>query len=441
MSESTVSCPTCGGGKKQMISNSKKREGELIDTAFANVPYVPRLPINKIIPDLPISSVSSAFKGGKCPDCGGKGTAKDGSDISKKVEAAEKAASAAKETMSKHEAELGPPGGDTTRVISGNETVQIGLVSNKAKSYATVPGGQQVPSKVHIGEKGSAAGHATTDYVHGTNPLATPGGTYTLNVSNKISIICGAQGIDMNTNGPININGGITKITAPQMTIGSSTGTMSVEGKHTQITGGTVALNATDGDQQVHVQGSLGVQANVVIGGSLHTDGDVSMTSATMPSKLARTKFAGAPDKGTGQANWRMTGAAHAAKDMGRTVSLFSADPSLVMMTPRGQQVTMQKMRTLAYAMMPLEMQTGICIVPGCGVGMVFNFPHVHSLADGAHTHDMEVPNIKTVDSDEDLRKAVGNKQASTPIPSNSEDTMTPHKLVGVIGGIASKMM
>jgi len=436
----TVPCPTCGNGK-QLLKNTKKKEANLLDTAFPKVPFVPRAPLNKILPTPDLSSAAGIFQGGKCPDCGGKGTAKDGSDLTPNIKAAAAEAAKSQKIITQHEAELGPPGGNRTTMIAGNETLQIGLVVNKAKSYNIVNDGAQAPSQVHIGEKGSIAGHASSPYVHGTNPMSTPGGTYTIVVSNKMSIIVGAQGLDINTYGPINIFGGVTKITAPQMTIGSSSGPLNLEGNHVQITGKTVALAPTGGNKQVLVQGTLGVQSNAVVAGGMHVDGDLSFTSGTCPSKIARTKFASNAGLSTGKAMWSGMGAMAAAQDFSRTASMFTTDPSMLIMTPRGQQVVMQKMQALIYTSIPIEGPTGICIVPFCGVGIVYNFPHVHQIEDSVHAHEMEVPNIKLTDSDEDVRSMCGSKQQAEPHPSGSEDIQSPFKVAGVIGGIASRVV
>lgn len=427
-------CPTCSG--KQMIKNEKKKEAELFDTTFKRVPFVPRQPLNEIKSELKTGSVTSAFDG-KCPGCGGSGTVNDASDISDNVKEAAKAADAHKDSMAQHETSLGPPGGNRTTIIAGNETIQVGLSMNKAKSFNMVPGGTQVPSHMSIGKGGSAGTHSGANYIHGTNPLSTPGGHYNLMVSNKMSVMVGAQGIDIHTNGPLQISCGILTITSPQVTFGSSSGSTNLEGKHVQINGGTVAISPTEGNKQVMITGSLGVQSNIVVGGSQHVDGDLSFTSATCPSKIARTKFASAAGGNTGKALWRSDAAAAAAKDMSRIVSLFRADPSMYIMTPRGQQTIMQKMQTLVYTAMSLEGITGICVVPGCGVGLVYNFIHVHELEDGAHTHDIEVPNIKLVDSDIDMRNICSSKQSGSPVPSSSENTQSPHKPASFIGGIA----
>jgi len=433
----TAPCPTCSG--KQMLKNEKKKEAELFDTAFSRVPFVPRQPLNTVVPELKANSVASAFKGGICPTCGGKGKVSDGSDISSNIKEASKAAAAYKDVMAEHEANLGPPGGSRTTIIAGNETIQVGLSMNKAKSFNVVPGGTHVSSHMSIGESGVAGSHSSSNYVHGTNPLSTPGGHYSLMVSNKMSVMVGAQGIDIHTNGPLSISCGILSITAPQTTFGSSTGPTNLEGKHIQLNGGTISMAPSEGNKQVMITGSLGVQSNVVVGGSHHVDGDLSFTSGTAPSKIARTKFASAAGGCSGKAVWKSSAASAAAKDLSRVTSLFKADPSMYIMTPRGQHTLMQKMQTLAYASRALEGVTGICVVPGCGVGLVYNFVHVHHLEDGAHVHEIEVPNIKLVDTDIDLRNMNSSKQGGTPFPSSTVNTQSSYKPGALIARIKAE--
>lgn len=457
MSETQAPCPTCGSGK-QIINNYKKKEAELFDTAWARVPFVPRSPLTKVDITPKIIDASAAFKGGKCPDCGGKKTVPDKSDLTKNIKAATEEAHKYKDTMHQHEKALGPPGGNRTTIIAGNETIQVGLQVNKAKSYNVVNDGTHVPSKVHIGEKNAIAGSSKSNYVHGTNPLSSPGGNYTLTVSNKMTVVVGAQGLDINTYGPINIAGGITSITGPQITIGSSTGQVSLEGKHLQITGDTIAMVPTGGSNQVMVQGSLGVQANMVCAGGAHIDGDLSFTSASCPSKVSRTKFSSSADKSSDKAVWFTNGSAmQAGKDISRTVSLFQTDPSLIMTTPRGQTLLMDKMKTCAYASAGLESVITALILPGdcnvVGTGNlgypvystnpapipVYNYVHVHQLHDGAHTHEFEGPNIKLTEDDVACRSLNSGKQDGNPIPAGSEQIQPSFVPAGTIGSIAGR--
>jgi len=242
------------------------------------------------------------------------------------------------------------------------------------------------------------------------------------------------------------------------VTVGSSTGQVALEGNHVQITGATIAMVPTGGSNQVMIQGTLGVQANAVIAGGAHIDGDLSFTSGSCPSKIARTKFASAVGQQSGRANW-WPGASPscAAKDLSRTTALFKTDPSLIMMTPRGQQVLMQKMQTLAYASMPLEQCITGLILPGdCNVVgsgnhgapvystnpapiPIYNYVHIHSLEDGVHTHEMEVPNIKLVEDDVACRTLAGAKQGGNPIPAGSEDIQPSFQTASVVGGIAGR--
>jgi len=460
---SNVPCPTCGSGKK-IIKNKKKKESTLLDTLFKKLPFSPRLPLNPIDLLPSIMPANVVFKGGKCPDCNGKRTIPDRTDISKNVEAAAAAASKHTKMIAQHEAELGPPGGNRTTIVAGNETVQVGLAVNKAKSYNIIEGGTHVPSKVHIGDKGCIAGHSPSTYVHGTNPIALPGGNYTLIVGNKLTMVVGAQGVDINTYGPVNISGGITRIIGPQVSVGSSTGQLSLDGKHVQITGDTIALTPSGADKQVVINGTLGVQANAVVAGGLHVDGDVSFTSGTCPMKISRTKFAGGLDHCTQAPSWQGFAVADASRDLLRTVSLLATDPSLVITSPRVMMLMIDKMLTLIYTCMTLEpiptglILPGMCVVqsviaPDIDDGTtqiiistnitpipVHNFVHVHRVYDGIHTHDFESPNIKLVSDDVATRTINSSKQSGVPSPANSEEQQSLFAAAAVVGAIANKL-
>ncbi len=105
------------------------------------------------------------------------------------------------------------------------------------------------------------------------------------------------------------------------------------------------------------------------------------------------------------------------------------ADPTSVLLSPRGMKNIQQEAMSLAKKALPIETQpTGVilpgqCIVVGA-LGTctnpapipIYNFPHHHTLADGAHSHDSFVPNIKLMNSSDEVRKNAKQKEAIAPV-------------------------
>ena len=124
----------------------------------------------------------------------------------------------------------------------------------------------------------------------------------------------------------------------------------------------------------------------------------------------------------TGNANWGPMASAKALNDLRKATIAFTKDPSTLLATPRGVLMLSERISHLAYATMPYEsVPTGIAVGVDSGghshMLLVYNFPHNHTLPDSAHQHSIEMPNIKLVDSDAQVRQQSTDCQNSTPVP------------------------
>jgi hypothetical protein len=112
-----------------------------------------------------------------------------------------------------------------------------------------------------------------------------------------------------------------------------------------------------------------------------------------------------------------------------------------------------QEAQGLAKKALPIEMQpTGIilpgqCIVVGpMGTSTnpapipLYNFPHHHSLADGAHSHDSFVPNIKLMNSSDDVRKNAKQKETIAPAGISEPGGNLFSKLGGIVSVLSQRI-
>lgn len=464
----TMPCPTCDGGKKQALKNKAGKKYLDLTKFFQRVMHNPRINLSGIDDMLngiiQTVDVTQLFHGKKCPTCEGKNTVKDPSgkhnENAKKV--ADKLNSKKDEIMKKEQKAGGASGcGNRVTVISGHDHIDVGLGMNRTKSYAVSEDGWS-PGNVRIG---GGVEHVKSNVVFGKNVAATPGGHLSIKCSNKFTCFTGAQGIDLISYGPINIAGGITKITGPEITIGSSTGPVTIEGNHLQLTGKTIGISPKGGDTQVVVQGTLGVDSNLIVNGGAHINGDISCTSMTMPSKLGATKASSQSDMNTGGANWaglQPDAIMNQIANLKKNVGTMTTAPEMDIVSLKGIQKVADDIKHLCYLGLPFEpLPTGY-ILPGTpvtlnllagtftgftgptntagvvtGVGACFggqitaivgapvplnNFPHHHNLPDMFHTHDHEVPNIKILDT-EPMVESCRPKEYSVRMPSGGDDT------------------
>jgi hypothetical protein len=365
---------------------------------------------------------------GPCPRCNDTGFVEDKTDQTQQIQAASQKAQQLQNEITQLEADLGGagPGGNRHTLVVGDDMLEVGLGYNDSQSYKIIEEGSADPAGLEITKKGVVRDAALTNAVIGTNPLATPGGHYTIKCSNKFTVRAGAQGIELNTEGPLVIRAGQTQLVGPEVTIGSSVGRVVVEGKSTSIGGDFISLNpGTGGKGQVSCTGTFTTVGNMIAQGGAHFEGDVSCISMTMPGKVERSKHASQDIQTTGAAIWQAEAAQQALQDFVRTRTIRAQDPAGLVLSPREQQNIAADQKNLLRKALPIEpVPTGLVfgVQPGTGVLPIYNFPHHHTLGDMIHAHDSTVPNIKLTNGCQTVRATAKAKEAPAPVMANTSD-------------------
>ena len=425
----TVPCPDCTG--EQYVNLFQKATKDL-QGLFGSLGGAARL----ILFDQNAAAQSSKRKKNKetlfkngCPTCEGKRTIEDTTDQTQQFEDAKKEAEALQEEIIQLEAELGGagPGGNRHTLVVGDDMLEVGLGYNDSQSYQVIENGSLTPGGAQIEEEAVMRVSAKTNAVVGTNPLAIPGGHYTIKCGNKFTVRAGAQGIELNTEGPLIIKAGQTQLVGPEVTIGSAVGQVLIEGKSTSIGGDSISINpGLGGNGQITMNGTVHAVGNVVAQGGAHFEGDVSCISMTMPGKTDRSKHASQDIQTTGAAVWQAEASSQALKDFIRTRTIRAQDPAGLALSPREQQNIAADMKNLMKKSLPVEpVPTGYCTVIGgssSGIHPIFNFPHHHTLGDMVHAHDTKVPNIKITDGCKSVRATAAGKVSRAPVMANTSD-------------------
>lgn len=428
-----VPCPTC--------KDAKGKDKKLLNNQGGNK----TTPTNAVIPNSNISiwteflgTVSALFGKKKvtaqealeeCPTCKNKGEVEDYSDTTQQEQEARAKLEAIKDEITELERQLGPPGGNRYTMVVGDEYLEVGLsINDPGKTYKVEEGKAFVPYGNQI-KKGTVPYHGKSNLVRGTNPLALPGGHYNIKCSNKFSVFSGAQGISIESLGPITINGGITRINGPSVSIGSSVGQMLLEGKDVSIAGDSIAMTpAPGGSGQVAIQGTLGVAANITAGGGAHIDGDLSFTSATSPGKVTEVESASQTDQTTGDARWYPFVAIEGVIDFIRCAQEMVLSPRFKAFAPRGIEDLTYRVKNLSKKLMGLEpLPTGVVfgVMPGPAALPIFNFTHHHKLEDMSHSHTFIGPNIRVLrgaDGAQQVRDYAAGKTQPAPFPAQKQD-------------------
>ena len=406
-------CPFCAGHVKKKDLSGGKKEFKI---PFTNPPY--RIPIPPFIANL-------LFPDPAACSCEGSRKVKDISDDSAKYQQAKQKAEANIQKTLETEAKLGT-GGSRTTIIQASETLYVGLGFNRNNSYEIVEKAHVSPGSLACDAKnakpgktfGVAKGYQSNGVIGKQTSLGWPSasGTYSIKCANKYQLIAGAGGVTMATKGPMTISGGITTITGPQVTVGSSSGPLTLEGDVVSITGKTITLAPTDAN--VFVKGTVSCTGNAVFGGQVHAE-TLSFCKASCVGVEARsTVEAGNPDTTqTFPAAWgggysQSTGITSSVMDimiyMMNIVTDFET-AAINLLAPTQLLNLANRMGTLSKIITTIEpYPTGICLTLA-GPGLIWNYPHTHGLPSMNHTHATMVPDIdyKNYSSPQALRAKV----------------------------------
>jgi hypothetical protein len=449
MSQRQVECPFCTGS---VLSKTAGRAFASI-SGFLQRSFKIRIPteiLTFLQENLPVSK-KSLFKE-PCEACKGKSSIPDPSDDTDKIAQVQANAKARAEEIIKLENELAPACGNRYTIIQGCDLLEVGLGMNDAavhrvdKDKGTRAYGLADPGKLNTKKGGPVPQGKEADHVQSWPSLASPGGHYMIKCSNKFSLVVGAQGVDINSKGPINISGSVTRITAPELTIGTQTGRLLLEGQVVNINGKSVEVAPSDG--HFFVKGTISNTGNMMCGGHAHME-SASVTKLETTGKNEPSKPASAADIVSGPAFWGGMGVEAIQKTLMDTVGLVTsriANPieAQQMVSFRYIYDLRDKILGVVDAVKPWELKpTGVilpgnCVVVGsCTYGgavvamnpmlvPIYNFPHTHSMPSGSHNHETRVPDIEcSADSAQELRSKQGGVNSNAPLHKTSTSATT----------------
>jgi hypothetical protein len=181
-------------------------------------------------------------------------------------------------------------GGSEIIDIAKDKVETIGLAMNDFSSIRVDVAGKFYNNAMTIQTGGTVPTRKETpllEYVHVDD---LPGGSYTLNICNKYNVQVGAGGIKMRSYGPVEIGGTIVNVGGSQVNIGSENEVNIDGGKRLSLVSDILTLRQRKGEQ-VLVDSNLGVNGNVVIGGGLHVEGELSCHHITAPVEIQETEL------------------------------------------------------------------------------------------------------------------------------------------------------
>lgn len=237
---------------------------------------------------------SSEIFGETCPVCSGTGESVSSMDGDWAIEDRKsttewkKLLDDAVENLAVIEKALGAGGSEVVN-ISKHKIETIGVAMNDFGSIRIDPVGKMYRDAVVVANEGvfnSKQPSALIEYVHVDD---LPGGSSTLNVCNRWNINVGAGGVSMKSYGPVDIGGTIVNVAGEQVNIGSQNEVVIDGGKRLELVADILTIRNRK-NKQVLVDSNLGVSQNVVIGGGLHVEGELSVQHITAPVEIQETE-------------------------------------------------------------------------------------------------------------------------------------------------------
>jgi hypothetical protein len=181
-------------------------------------------------------------------------------------------------------------GGSQIINIAKHKIESIGLAMNDFPSVRVDPYGKIYRDSVIIhplGVLNSQKASPLVEYVHVDD---LPGGTYTQNICNRWNVQVGAGGVSMKSYGPVDIGGTIVNVSGEQVNITSQSEVNIDGGKRLTLVADILSIRQRN-RKQVLVDSNLGVSQNVIIGGGLHVEGELSCNHITAPVEIQETEL------------------------------------------------------------------------------------------------------------------------------------------------------
>ena len=242
---------------------------------------------------VPTAGTTSGFLGGTCPCCGGtlKSPSSQGGTWDYDDRKDEKVTEQLRENISKLlilEKEMGV-GGSSIINITKHKVENIGLVFNDLPSIRVDHFGKINKNEVLLLPDGVITNQKASPLVEYVHVDDLPGGSYNLNVCNRYNVQVGAGGVQMKSYGPVDISGTVTNIAGDQVNIASDL-EINIESKgRINISADILALRQKNYGQ-VLVDSNLGVSQNVIVGGGMHVEGELSVQHVTAPVEFQETE-------------------------------------------------------------------------------------------------------------------------------------------------------
>jgi len=180
-------------------------------------------------------------------------------------------------------------GGDDIYFTKKNKVSTIGAAFNDFPSVRIDEQGRSQPFEMLVSDAGAFKNHDTIPVVEEVdNASMFPCGEETKVVGNRYNLIAGSGGINLKTTGGIELGGTVLKTGFKKIHLNSSHGLHLMSENVVELTSLKSIVLRTP--RQVFVEGSLGVNGDLIIGGGSYVEGETYVQHITAPVEIQQTE-------------------------------------------------------------------------------------------------------------------------------------------------------
>lgn len=178
-------------------------------------------------------------------------------------------------------------GGDEVKSVKRHSIETIGAVINEYPSIRIDDEGRSCVTELGVCDKSVFRHFGELPLVEDVdNTGAFPCGTKTLTVGNKYNVLVGAGGVQIKTTGPITMSGTNVRVAGTTVNIASQKGTTLNSAKYVDIFAPHVMVRST---KQILLDSSVGVAKNLIVSGSIFTEGETYVNHISAPTEVQQT--------------------------------------------------------------------------------------------------------------------------------------------------------
>ena len=258
-------------------------------------------------------------------------------------------------------------GGNEIVSITKNKFDNIGLVFNDFPSVRVDEDGKIDIDQVLVFNKGVSPTFKKRSLIEYVHVYDLPGGSLIQNVNNKWNVQVGAGGVSLKTVGGFDIGGAITNVVGQQTNVVAEE-EINIDAKVVNIAAEILMLRNKN-RKQVVVDGNLGVKQNVVIGGAMHVEGELSVHHVTAPTEIQETEAVTIFSKLLSGLRFRCAISGHSRRYKNNGIC------TITLLTPSNDNLVVAYPHTHPFKNLPLKLTRSKDDVRSVGKGANEDFP------------------------------------------------------------------